>query len=133
MFLQRFITTLILVPLVLWLIFYGNPWLLAGIVMFVFLAMVRECFQLIPLKTLIMQIGFLLLMFLGLWGCDYFFSYWMILGLIVWAFAILAILRFPQSQQYWGYPLIVAVIFLLFLPLFLHSLIHLYYLPEGKE
>lgn len=63
MFLQRLITTLILVPLVLWLIFYGNQWLLAGIVLLVFFAATRECLQLIPLKNWTFQAGFFVLMF----------------------------------------------------------------------
>ncbi|MGM9452540.1 phosphatidate cytidylyltransferase [Legionella bozemanae] len=132
MFLQRLITTLILVPLVLWLIFYGNQWLLAGIVLLVFFAASRECLQLIPLKNWVFQAGFLVLMFFCLWACNYFFSYWLYAGLIIWALNILAILCFPESQKYWGYPVIVAAVCLLLLPLFVQSLIHLYYLPHGK-
>lgn len=132
MFLQRLITTLILVPLVLWLIFYGNQWLLAGIVLLVFLAAGRECFQLIPLQNRGVQAGFIVLMLLCLWACGYFFSYWLYAGLIIWALNIFAILSFPGSQKYWGYPVIVAVVCLLLLPLFVQSLIHLYYLPNGK-
>lgn len=132
MFLQRLITTLILVPLVLWLIFYGNQWLLAGIVLLVFLASCRECVQLIPLKNWGLQAGFLVLMLLGLWACGYVFSYWLIFGLIIWGLNILAILSFPGSQKYWGYPVIVGVVCFLLLPLFVQSLIHLYNLPNGK-
>jgi len=50
----------------------------------------------------------------------------------VWIFICIAIITFPDSQRYWGYPFIVATIFLLLLPLFGQSLIHLYYLPLGK-
>lgn len=132
MFLQRFITTLILVPLVLWLIFYGNYWLLSGIILFVFLALSRECFQLIPLKKWSIQAGFIVLMLLCLWGCGYLFDYWLLLGLIIWVFIVLAIVTFPKSQQYWGYPVIVASLCLLLLPLLVQSLIHLYRLPQGK-
>jgi phosphatidate cytidylyltransferase len=132
MFLQRAITTLILVPLVMWLIFYGNLWFLAGIVLLVLLVTGLESTQLIPLKKRSMQAGFLFLMFLCVWICGYLFSYWMILGLIIWVLIIVAILTFPGSQHYWGYPVIVATFFLLLLPLFIQSLIHLYYLPDGK-
>jgi phosphatidate cytidylyltransferase len=132
MFLQRLITTLILVPLVLWLIFYGNHWVLAGIVLLVFLAASAECFQLIPLNKKSVQAGFLVLMFLCLWACGYLFAYWLGLGLIIWALIILAILTFPKSQKYWGYPLVVAGFCFLLLPLFLQSLIHLFYMPKGK-
>lgn len=133
MFLPRLITALILAPLVLWLIFYGNQWLLAGIVLLVYVVAVRESFQLIPIKEFSKQVGFLVLMLLCLWGCNYFFSYWLGLGLLVWGLIIVEILTFPGSQSYWGYPVIVAATCLILLPLFLQSLIHLYYFPHGKE
>jgi phosphatidate cytidylyltransferase len=60
------------------------------------------------------------------------FSYWLTIGLVAWVFICIAILTFPKSQQYWGYPVIVACICFLLLPLFIQSLIHLYYLPQGK-
>ncbi|CAM2741252.1 phosphatidate cytidylyltransferase [Legionella steigerwaltii] len=132
MFLQRLITTLILVPLVLWLIFYGNQWLLAGIVLLVFLAACRECLQLIPLKNWGLQAGFFVGMLFGLWACGYFFSYWLDIGLIIWGLNVLAILSFPGSQKYWGYPVVVAIVCFILLPLFIQSLIHLYNLPDGK-
>lgn len=132
MFLQRLITSLILVPIVLGIIFYGHPWLLGGIVLLVFLAAARECFQLIPLTNLGMQLGFIGLLLLGLWACNYFFSYWLVLGLILWVANIIAIVTFPRSQTYWGHPAIVAGVCFILLPLFIQSLIHVYYLPEGK-
>ncbi|KTD06024.1 phosphatidate cytidylyltransferase [Legionella gratiana] len=133
MFLQRLITALILAPLVLWLIFYGNQWLLVGIVLIVYIIAVRESFQLIPIKKFSIQVGFLLLMLLCLWICGYLFPYWLTLGLIIWGLIIVAILTFPNSQNYWGYPVVVAATCLLLLPLFLQSLLHLYNLPQGKE
>ncbi|KTD53280.1 phosphatidate cytidylyltransferase [Legionella santicrucis] len=133
MFLQRLITALILAPLVLWLIFYGNQWILAGIVLIIYIAAGRESLQLIPIKKISTQVGFLLLLLFCLWGCGYLFPYWLALGLIIWGLIIVAILTFPNSQKYWGYPIIVATTCLLLLPLFLQSLVHLYGLPQGKE
>lgn len=132
MFLQRLITSLILVPLVLLIIFYGPSWLLAGIVFVIFFAATRECFQLIPLQQPLLQIGFLALMLGALWACGYLFSYWLGLGLILWIFNIIAIMWFPASQRYWGYPMVVAGACLILIPLFIQSLVHLYYLPNGS-
>lgn len=132
MFLQRLITSLILVPLVLLIIFYGNPWLLGAIVLLVFLAAGKECLQLIPIKKPSVQIGYMLLLVAGLAACTYLFPYWLALGLILWVLNITAILSFPKSQEYWGYPAIVAGACFILLPLFIQSLIHLYYLPQGK-
>ena len=133
MFMQRLITSLILVPLVLLILFYAPAWFLGGVVLVIILAAGRECWQLIPLKNLGFQIGYLFLILLGLWACGYLFSSWLILGLVLWVFNCIAILTFPDSQRYWGYPVVVAGVFFLLLPLFIQSLIHLYYLPKGKE
>jgi len=132
MFMQRLITTLVLVPLVLLILFYAPAWFLGGLVVLILLAAGRECWQLIPLKSLTTQAGFLLLILFGLWACGSLFSYWLIVGLIAWIFICIAILTFPGSQNYWGYPAVVAFICFLLLPLFIQSLIHLYYLPRGK-
>ncbi len=132
MFMQRLITSLILVPLVLLILFYAPAWFLGGVILLILLAAGRECWGLIPLNTLTVQIGFLVLLLLGFWGCGYLFAYWLILGLVVWAFNCIAILTFPNSQHYWGYPALVAGVCFLLLPLFLQSLIRLYYLPQGK-
>lgn len=133
MFMQRLITTLILVPLVLLVIFYAPAWFLAGVLLVVLLAAGRECWQLIPLHTLTLQIGYLILLLLGLWACGSLFSYWLIIGLALWVFICIAILTFPGSQNYWGYPVVVACICFFLLPLFIQSLAHLYYLPDGKS
>lgn len=131
MFLSRLITSLILVPLVLFLIFYGHPWVLGGIVLLIFLAASRECLQLIPVKKLSLKIVFFITMLFALWACGYLFPYWLGLGLILWMFNIVAIVTFPKSQHYWGYPIVIAGAFCILLPLFIESLIHLYYLHHG--
>lgn len=132
MFMQRLITTLVLVPLVLLILFYAPSWFLGGIVLLILLAAGRECWQLIPLPTLSFQIGYLILLLFGLWACGLLFPYWLGLGLVVWLFNCIAILTFPKSQDYWGYPAVVAGVCFLLLPLFIQCLIHLYYLPNGK-
>lgn len=132
MFMQRLITTLVLVPLVLVILFYAPAWFLGGITLLILLAAGRECWQLIPLLTLPLQIAYLLLLLLGLWACGFLFSYWLVVGLVLWVFNCIAILTFPKSQNYWGYPAVVAGACFLLLPLFIQCLIHLYYLPNGK-
>ncbi len=132
MFMQRLITSIILIPLVLLILFYGPTWLLMSIIVLVLLAAGRECWQLIPLNTLIVQLGFLVLLLLGLWVCGQFFSYWLTIGLVFWLGVFIAILCFPKSQAYWGHAPIVALACLVLLPLFLQSLMHLYFVPQGK-
>lgn len=132
MFMQRLITTLILVPLVLLTLFYAPLWLLAGVVVFVVAVCAQECWQLIPLKSRLTQWAYLALMLVSLGLCGLVFDYWLAVGLVLWLFNCLAIISFPQSQRYWGYPAVVAVSGLLLIPLFAQSLIHLYHAPHGK-
>lgn len=132
MFMQRLITTLILVPLVLLTLFYAPAWVLAGVVVLVVAVCAQECWQLIPLPSQLTQWGYLIAMLLSLWLCGLAFDYWLIIGLLLWLLNCLAIITFPQSQRYWGYPVAVALVQLLLIPLFAQSAMHLYQLPQGK-
>ncbi|MDI1351631.1 MAG: phosphatidate cytidylyltransferase [bacterium] len=133
MFMQRLITSLILIPLVLLILFYAPIWFLAGLVVLVILASTRECWQLIPIKSKPLQIIFSFLVLFSLWGCGELFSYWQLLGLGVWVLIFIAILTFPNSQRYWGYSVLVATVCCIVLPLFAQSLIHLYFITQGKS
>jgi phosphatidate cytidylyltransferase len=132
MFMQRLITSLILIPLVLLTLFYAPTWFLITIVILVLFAAGRECWHLIPLNHLASQLGFVVLLLAGLWACGQVFSYWLVVGLLFWLVCFAAIITFPKSQSYWGYAPVVAFACLLLLPLFLQSLMHLYYIPQGQ-
>ncbi|TAL65580.1 MAG: phosphatidate cytidylyltransferase [Legionella sp.] len=133
MFMQRLITSLILVPIVLFTLFYANPWILGAILLATVLLAGTECWQLIPLQRWSMKFAFMLVLMLALYGCYLFYDYWLVLGLIVWLGVCVAILTFPASQAYWGNPVIVSALCWLFIPLFMLSLMHLYFLPQGKS
>lgn len=132
MFMQRLITSLILVPLVLLIIFYAPSWILWGVLLLILLLAGIECFKLIPIDNLVIQAGFLILLFACFWACGYLYSYWLSVGLFVWILNCLAVLTYPRSQNYWGYPIIVAIASFILLPLFIQSLIRVYSLPQGK-
>lgn len=132
MFMQRLITTLILAPLVLLSIFFAPPWLLAGVLILILLVAGFEALKLIPVSNLFFQILFLTLLLLSTWASSYVYSYWLSFGLVLWLFNCVAILSYPNSQTYWGYPLVVSFACLILLPLFIESSIHLYHLPQGK-
>ena len=133
MFIQRLITSLFLVPLVLLILFYGNPLLLGGVLLFITLAIGWESWQLIPIKTPINKAAFIVLLVFSVWLCGYLFNYWQTGVLLLWLFLYLAIVCFPLSTNYWGYAPIVAVILLLIVPLFIQSLIRVFELPQGKS
>ena len=132
MFMQRLITSLILIPLVLLILFYGPVWLLMGLVILMLLVAGRECWQLIPFHIVLTHLGFLGLLRASLWACGEVFSSWLQVGLAFWVCIFIAILSFPKSQAYWGHSPVVALSFLILLPLFLQSLMHLYFFPQGK-
>ncbi|MFI4918207.1 MAG: phosphatidate cytidylyltransferase [Legionellales bacterium] len=133
MFIQRLITLLILIPLVVLGIFYANHGLLLGVVVLITLAAGSEYWQLIPISNALMKAVFMVLLLLSVWACGCLFSYWQAVGLVLWVFVCIAVLTFPKSQNYWGYPTVVAGVSLLLFPLFVQSLIHLYFLPQGKS
>lgn len=132
MFMQRLITSLILIPLVLCTLFYAPAWIFGAVLVVILLACTYECLKLIPVEKLQNQILFGVLMLLSFWGSFYFFNYWMLTGLVLWLFICIAVLGFPHSQKYWGYPWIISITSLLVLPLFIQSMIHVYYFPQGK-
>jgi phosphatidate cytidylyltransferase len=132
MFMQRLITTLILAPLVLLGIFLAPAWLLGGVLVIILLMAGFESFKLIPLTNVFLQGLFLALLLLAFWASSYVYNAWLTIGLVFWLFNCVAILSFPNSQDYWGYPVVVCIACLVLLPLFAQSLIHLYKLPRGK-
>lgn len=133
MFMQRLITSLILAPLVLLMLFYANPWFLLGMVLVVVLAAGKECWLLIPTTSSVAKITFLVALLLSVWLCGLVFAYWQMAGLIIWLLICIAVLSFPSSQRYWGNPPTVTFVLLLLLPLFIQSLIRVYNLPQGKS
>lgn len=132
MFLQRLITSLILVPLVLAGILMGPPWMLGAVIVIILVLAGTECWQLIPINSIYLKSAYLLALIASVWVCGEFYSQWLILGLALWGLIVLAILSFPASQRFWGYNYTVAAVTLCLLPLFVQSLIHLYGLPQGK-
>lgn len=133
MFIQRLITTLVLVPIVLLALFYGPPGLLGSVLLLISLVAGWECWQLIPLQSVPSKLTFMLILFLVLVGSGYVFDYWLIVGMCFWLLACIAIIFFPDSQRYWGYPGVVAVSCIFTWSLFMQSLVHLYWLPQGKS
>lgn len=132
MFMQRLITSIVLVPLVLLALFYANPWILGSIVLLVALIAASEFCKLIPLTHLVTKACFLGALLVCIWACNAWFSPWQTAGFVVWCMLCLAIITFPESQRYWGHAPIVAAIALVLLPLFVISLAQIYFLPHGK-
>jgi phosphatidate cytidylyltransferase len=93
----------------------------------------KEYCLLIPLKKPVFKGVFIVLLLLNLWLSGLVFPYWQSLGLVLWVALCFAIVTYPRSQNYWGHPLVVALIALILWPLFMQSLGRIYWLPQGKE
>lgn len=132
MFRQRLITALVLIPLVLFGIFYASSWVFSALILLLLLGCALEWFQLIPLNQLASKALFLLALFGVAYLMTYELHYWLYAGLIVWGLILFAVLGFPSSQSIWGYRSIVIALGLFLLPLFAHSMLGVYQYQQGK-
>lgn len=132
MFWPRFITAIILIPLVLLAIFYASPWILVELVLFIILVCGWEWLQLIPLKRNVHKFIFMGALIAAFGVADILGPWLLIPGLLLWVFIFFAEITFPASQRFWGNIPTVAGCALLLLPLFLQSLMHIYGQPHGK-
>ncbi|MCX7118025.1 MAG: phosphatidate cytidylyltransferase [Legionellales bacterium] len=127
MFRQRLLTALVLVPLVLMSLFYGNMILLGVVVLFLVGVGGWEWCQLVPIHTFFGKLIFLLLLMLMVVFSWYCFSSWLMMGLGLWLRCY-----YPSSTVLWGHRLGVALLCLVFLPLFATSLAGIYQWGNGK-
>lgn len=133
MFKQRFLTALLLVPMVLLVIYYANLWFLGFLVLGLLSLGAWEWTSLVPIYSLTQKVCFVVAVFLFLGFFVPIFNELLFIWLIVWIFMGLAIVNYPYSQGYWGHAVIVTALGLLLLPLFAVSLAHIYLLPQGQH
>lgn len=122
MFKERFLTAVLLIPLVLLIICYGNVWVLSGVTLLLMLALGFEWIVLIPLKQVTHQCLFILALLLALLPSLFALDVYLKVNVIVWSLIVLALLTYPASLRYWGYRVVVGGLCLFILPLFLSSL-----------
>lgn len=135
MFRQRVLTALVLVPLVILAIFFANTWLLGGVLMTLVMLAGWEWTQLIPIKTTLFKSFFMMALLFIVGLCAHWThqsNAWLMIGLILWALIVLAVITFPKSQKIWGYRGIVAITCLILLPLFANTFVYIYLQTQGK-
>lgn len=130
---QRFLTALILIPLVVLLLYYGHSWLQISLALLVIVAMGLEWMQLVPVHHVTLKCLFIIGLLACLWINILYFMGWLIAGLILWGAALVAVLTFPASERYWGNRLVVGAACYIVLPVFLSCIIALYQLNQGKD
>ncbi len=133
MFKQRLLTTLILAPLVLLGIIYGNIWMLSAVVLLLMLLMGWEWLSLIPVKDILHQCLFMLGLLICLIPSLYWLDWYLWFGWLVWICIFIAIVTYPKSQRYWGHPGVVGGLCIVVLTTFLSSLYALIQVEHGRE
>jgi phosphatidate cytidylyltransferase len=133
MFRQRLITTLILVPLIIAVIYYAPSWILASILLFLVALSGWEWSKLVPFKRLEQRLIFVLGLLCMVWLSGHWLHYWVLIGLMAWMLILFAVLTFPASQRYWGHPAVVAGFGLLLLPLFASAIVAIHQHRYGQH
>lgn len=133
MFRQRLLTALILIPLVLMAIFYGNNTTLILLLLALTAGLGWEWLQLIPIKQWFSRCIFIAVLLGLVWPAVYYLNAWLIVDLIAWSLILIAVVTFPASRVVWGYPFLVAAACLLLLPPLVGSMAALYQQTQGKE
>ncbi|MFY7697815.1 MAG: phosphatidate cytidylyltransferase [Legionella sp.] len=127
MFKTRLFTTLLLIPIVIFVLFYTSSWVLLTTLILVLTLCAWEWMQLIPIQSLIAKVVWIAVMVASVAFSIHYFDIWLIVGLLFWLLlALPAMLTFPQSKNVWGFPIIVAAVAFLLLPLFAACLVKLY-------
>lgn len=129
---QRVCAALVLIPVLLLLIYYANPWFWLGFGVLLSGLAAREYWLLIPVHTLPFKVGFLIVLLLAIWVCALVFPYWQSVGLVLWLLVFAAEYTYPNSQKYWGNATVVSLAALALWPLFVLSMSRIYFLPQGK-
>ncbi len=133
MFKARLLTSLVLVPLVLCLIYYANLWVLMAVILLLVVLGGWEWLQLVPVKRLVTKFIFILVLLLLVYASVHWLNEWLMGGLVAWGMILLAVLTYPASETLWGYRFIVMGACLLLLPLFASSIAAIYQHEQGKD
>lgn len=129
---QRFLTALILIPIILFLLCEASNEVFSGLMVLILLGCAFEWLNLIPLKSWWTRLGFVVLAVMVTWIVQRAFYEWLWVNVILWVFVFIAVLRFPSSERLWGFHWVVAVAGLLVLPTFVQSMINIHQLEHGK-
>lgn len=136
MFRQRLLTTLILVPLVLALIFLADSRLLDTVVLVLVLTAGVEWQGLVPLRSRFSRAGLLVLLTLLSVAAAHVSLCLPLTGALVagfWLMVLMLMLTYPASETLWGHRALVCLAACLLLPLFAGTLHALFVMPRGRE
>jgi phosphatidate cytidylyltransferase len=129
---SRLLTASVLIPLCLYVLFAAPPSLALALGVFILILASLEWVHLIPITERWLQALFLLSMGCSLYLCFEFSAFSLVLGALLWLYALVCILRYPNSQAQWGNTLYVSVWALVLLPVCAFSVSSIYQLDQGS-
>ncbi|MCR9192056.1 MAG: phosphatidate cytidylyltransferase [Gammaproteobacteria bacterium] len=132
MFKQRFLTALVLIPLVLVGIFYANDAFLAGVVTTLVLALAWEWVALIPLSRLSTKIGFFAGLIGVIGGMFWLLPISLLVDGLLWCGILIALVTYPKSTAVWGKSWLVMGLAWFLLALFANSIWALLHVSQGR-
>ena len=132
MFFQRFLTTVLLVPIVILGIVYADPRIIQTMALLMVALCAMEWLQLIPCTRWFSRAAFfgaLLCLLLIMPTIPYLYA--MIAG-IVWVLVLFALMSYPRMKNLWGHRWVISLLAFIMLPLFAYSLLKLCTMPHGR-
>ncbi|MFC3909709.1 phosphatidate cytidylyltransferase [Legionella dresdenensis] len=132
MFIQRLLTTLILLPLVLVAIYYADSRFFSYALLVLALGCAYEWLQLIPIRRIWLKAFFLGAVAAAWVLVSNVYCCWLATGIAVWGLILIAICSYPKLQKIWGHKAVTAFLCLLLLPLFTQSMSNIFSLTQGK-
>ncbi len=137
MFKQRLLATLCLVPLVLLSLYVANIIFFKAIVIALSLICGYEWLQLIPLKTTVQKLTYLIALLLFtqfiLYSQQALQPVLITISLNLWVMLAVLIIFYPKSQKLWGYKIVLGLLGWLLLLTFASSLIGIFQIIAGKK
>ena len=132
MFKQRFLTAILLIPLVFCGIYYANDPVLVGIIGLLVVALVWEWSALIPVPTVMWKALFMGVLMLGIWPLYAFLMPSLVLNIGLWIGILWAVVTYPKTRPIWGHAWLMALVAWFSLNLFAHCLWALFHHEQGR-
>jgi phosphatidate cytidylyltransferase len=132
MFKQRFLTAMILIPLVFCGIYYANDLALVGIIGTLVIALAWEWSALIPLPTVTGRLLFVGVLALSIWPLYTWLVPGLILNIVLWMGILWAVVTYPKTRFIWGHAWLMVLVAWFSLILFAHSLWALFHHEQGR-
>jgi len=130
---QRIITSVVLVPCLLALIFWAPAYVLYAILFVVLTVMAYEWRRLIPLQGLTAAAIFIIIYWLCLVAVTYYHPPWFLYLIAIWVPIIIFIVLYPKATAFWSISAVLPMLSILVSCLFAYAMQGIYSLSMGRD